>query len=83
MPSIKINRAIAAARIGAHPACAHDMLEAIPAKIVKRLPARLLAEMLDANWALAQASKALANKETCEFGAVWDSRTQRLRDIAP
>ncbi len=82
MASVKINRALKMAKIGDNPGSASDMLDAIPAKIIKQLPSRLLADLLDANWALAQASKALANRETCENGAVWDGRHQALRDIA-
>lgn len=82
MHTIKINRALAGAAIGRNPGSALDMLAAIPATVIDALPARLLAELLDANWSLAQASKALAHTDACAEGAIWDARRQQLREIA-
>lgn len=79
---IKINRAIAAATIGGCPASASAMLDAIPADVVAALPSRLLAQLVDANWRLAEASKALANADAIADGGVWDARRQALRLLA-
>lgn len=82
MSSIKINRAIALAKTGKNPGCALDMMAAIPANVVAHLPARLLAEMIDANWQLALASKAISTSGACDEGVIWDAANGRLRDIA-
>lgn len=80
MHSIKINRALRTAAIGANPGSADDMLAAIPTAVVSALSGARLAELLDAMWALAGASKALAIKDAVDEGALWDG--QRLREIA-
>lgn len=82
MSTIKINRALKLAAIGTNPGSAADMLAAIPADVIEALPARLLAELLDANWSLACRSKSLADAAACDEGAVWDARHQRLRAVA-
>lgn len=82
MHTIKVNRALSLASIGGCPGSAGDMLGAIPTAVIEALPSRLLAELLDANWRLAQRSKALANAEAVAEGAVWDARHQRLREVA-
>lgn len=80
--SIKVNRALALANIGRNPGSAQAMLDAIPADVVAALTARRLAQMLDAMWRLAGASKALAAHDAIAEGAIWDARTGRLRSIA-
>lgn len=91
----KVNNALALSRIGGWTgsndhdtmqgpchASALAMLDAIPDEVIAALPARLLAQLIDANWALAQQSKAIAAAEAIAEGAVWDARSQRLREIA-
>ncbi|QIG79976.1 hypothetical protein [Stakelama tenebrarum] len=82
MHPIKINRALNAAAIGSCPGSASDMLAAIPDSVVAALPGRLLAELLDANWQLAQRSKSLAAREALDEGAVWDDRRERMIELA-
>ncbi|RWR28867.1 hypothetical protein D2T31_12200 [Sinirhodobacter populi] len=77
---IKVNRAIKMSEIGAHAESAAAMLLAIPESVVEALPARLIAQLLDANWTLAQQSKAIAERDAISEGAIWDGR--RMREIA-
>lgn len=78
--AIKVNRAVKMSMIGAHTGCVQAMLAAIPAEVIDALPARAIAKLLDGNWQLAQASKALAIREALQEGAVWDGA--KLREIA-
>ena len=79
--SIKIERARKLSLTGNYPASFGAMLAAIPASIVDALTSRQLAELIDANWTLAQASKAIANREALAEGAVWDARAQAFRSL--
>jgi len=80
--SIRVKRALALSQIGAYPGSAQAMLNAIPPAVVAALPARLIAELLDANWRLAQEAKAIAEKDAIQEGAVWDATTVRHREVA-
>lgn len=80
--STKVKRALRMSFIGANPGSAAAMLDSIPAEVVDALPARLIALMLDANWRLAQESKVIALCDAVSEGAIWDARSQKLRDIA-
>lgn len=80
--SIKINRALKLASIGANPDSAAAMLEVIPAEAIKAVTAHQLAAMLDAVWRACQASKAIATREALDEGAIWDAGRGRLREIA-
>ena len=81
--TIKVNRALTQSKIGNHPASAAAMLQAIPADIIAALPARLLAQLLDAQWALASSSKAIATHEAVQEGIIWDADQNRSREIGP
>ena len=65
MSSIKITRAYKKSSIGSCPLSAQAMLEAIPDQIIAKLTSDELATLIDANWRLAQRSKAIALKEGC------------------
>lgn len=80
--SIRVKRALAMSDVGRYPASAAAMLDAIPAEVIAALPARLIAKLLDANWALAQASKCIAEKDALAEGAIWDASGNRYREIA-
>ncbi|HCZ00196.1 MAG: hypothetical protein A3D16_12055 [Rhodobacterales bacterium RIFCSPHIGHO2_02_FULL_62_130] len=79
---IKVNRAVKMSAIGSHPRSASAMLGAIPDDVIAALPARLIAQMIDANWQLAQASKALAVRDAIAEGMIWDAAQASHRDIA-
>jgi hypothetical protein len=79
--SIKINRAQKLAAIGRCPGSFIAMLEAIPASAIETLNSRELAELIDANWRLAGASKAIAASDALSEGGVWDHRNQRFREL--
>ena len=79
--SIKVNRAIAQSKIGNHPNSAAAMLRSIPSDIIAALPARLLAQLLDAQWALSGDSKAIATREAVQEGTIWDAAQNRSREI--
>lgn len=78
--TIKVNRALKLCDIGAHQVSAAAMLDAIPDAIIEALPARMIAQLIDANWALAQDAKAIAVRDAIEDGAVWDGH--KMREIA-
>jgi len=59
MPRTKINRARKIAAIGDCHASFDAMLDAIPVAVIDRLSSRELAALIDANWRLARASKAI------------------------
>ncbi|GEK69788.1 hypothetical protein [Paracoccus denitrificans] len=78
----KVNRAVAMCSIGMHPESVAAMLRAIPEDVIAALPARLIAQLIDANWRLAGASKAIAAADAIREGCVWDAQQGRHRDIA-
>ncbi|MCK5930993.1 MAG: hypothetical protein KAG89_02390 [Fulvimarina manganoxydans] len=80
--TIKIRRAISMSSIGSLVETRSAMLEAIPASVLATASSRQIADLLDANWALAQRSKASAAEAACDEGAIWDANRQRLREIA-
>lgn len=80
--SRKINRAIKMCSISAHPESVSAMLRAIPDEVIEALPARLIAQLIDANWQLAGASKAIAAADAIREGCVWDAQQGRHRDLA-
>lgn len=78
----KVKRALQIAAIGAHPLSASTMLDAMPASALDALTGAQLAEMIDAMWAVAGASKALAESAAIENGFIWDARRGVSKDIA-
>ena len=80
--SRKVNKAATMCAIGTHPDSVAAMLRAIPGDVIAALPARLIAQLIDANWRLACASKALAAADAIQEGCVWDAQQGRHRDIA-
>ena len=70
--SIKVNRAFSLAGIGRYPGSASAMLQAIPPAMIAALTAAQIAAIMDANWALAQASKAIRATEALVEGGIWD-----------
>lgn len=80
--TIKIARAKTLAGIGPYHRSFEAMLAAVPASVVAKLSSRQLAELIDANWCLAQSAKALAEREAIDNGFVWDARTSQARDLA-
>ncbi len=80
--AIKINRAQALSTTGPYRATFAALLDAIPAPVVAALTAHQLAELIDANARLADASKAIATREICDNGFVWDSRRGASRDLS-
>lgn len=80
--AIKINRALRLADVGRYPETARAMLRALPASALDKLSAREIAEMLDAMHALTERSKAIAERDACEAGLVWDARRDEHRELA-
>lgn len=74
---IKVNRALRLSQIGSNPGSASAMLAAIPSEVIQDLPARLVAQLIDANWRLAQNSKALALRDALQEGVIWDGARSR------
>lgn len=81
MHTIKIKRALKLSTIGSCHGSAHAMLAAIPQSVVTSLTSKQLAELIDANWRLAVASKVIAERDIVNEGAVWDARSQRLIEL--
>lgn len=75
--AIKVNRAVKLSAIGSNPRSCAAMLNAILLEVIDALPARAIAKLLDANWQMACASKALAIREAIQDGAVWDGSKHR------
>lgn len=80
--SIKVNRALRLSTIGAHPLSTDAMLAHIPPSIIETATARAIADLLDSLWRACQASKAIASRDACSEGAIWDARRQTLRETA-
>lgn len=80
--SIKINRALKLSTIGAHAGSAEAMLESVPDSVIKALPSRQLAQMIDALWQHSSATKAIAARAIIAEGGVWDSRANAFRPLA-
>ena len=78
----KVDKAVRMSGISDHSESAAVMLRAIPDEVIAALPARLIAQLIDANSALAGASKAIAAAEAVETGIIWDARQGRSREIA-
>lgn len=81
MAQIKINRALRLSKIGKCPQSAADMLAALPWSAIGRLRAVDLAELVDAMWAVASRSKAIAVADAIAEGYVWDAGRQCERRI--
>ncbi len=82
MSKIKINRALRIADVGRFPGSASAMLDAIPSVVIAALTARPLALMLDGLWSTCREAKAIAAREACAEGVVWDAARRQLREIA-
>lgn len=80
--SIKLDRAAKLCDLARYPASYAAMLDAIPASIIDALTARQIAELVDANWRLAQASKALRADEVISDGGIFDDRRGQFRALA-
>jgi len=79
--STKISRAHKLAAIGNCPGSFEAMLAAIPLGVRRTLNSGQIALLLDANWQLACASKAIANADAIAEGGVWDHRRQAFREL--
>lgn len=82
MSQIKITRARRLAIIGNCPGSFAAMVEAIPAAAIAALSSKAIAAVVDANWQLASASKAIAARDAISEGGVWDSREECFRALA-
>lgn len=71
MSKIKIRRAQKLSKIGDCYGSFAAMLDGVPATVV-----------IDAMWSVAGASKAIADREACSNGFVWDARSCRARNLA-
>lgn len=78
----KINKARRLSEIGVYRESFSAMLAAIPDPVIEALTARQLADLIDANWRLAGASKRLAGEEAVVNGFVWDHNRSRAIDLA-
>lgn len=82
-PSItKYNRAKAKSAIGKFHRSFDAMLHAIPDDVAQALTSTRLATLVDANWRITGASKAIALKDAIDAGCIWDERRQKLREIS-
>lgn len=80
--ALKINRAQKMAETGPYRETFAAMLDAVPNMLIDVLSSARLAELIDAMAALATESKAIAARDICAEGAVWDSRQGRTREVA-
>lgn len=84
MPSheIKLGRARRISAIGQHPATYAAISRHLPDTLIARASAKEIAAVIDALYACAQEAKAIAAHDIISEGYVWDSRTQRHRELA-
>jgi len=80
--TIKLNRARKLSATGRHPATFDALARHLPDGLVAAIPARLIAETIDALHACAGEAKALARHEAVAEGAIWDAAASRHREIA-
>jgi hypothetical protein len=80
--AVKYNRAMSKSAVGRYPASASAMLERVPEGVALALTSTQLAAMLDAMWGACQEAKGIAARDAIAEGAIWDARSQRLREIA-
>jgi len=78
---IKIARAKTLSVIGDCHESFNAMLDYVPRGVLKTLPAKRLAEMIDALWLACGTSKAIAAREAIQNGFVWDARNDRAVDL--
>ncbi|MCG8506186.1 MAG: hypothetical protein MI755_16400 [Sphingomonadales bacterium] len=81
MPQIKINRAAQHSETGRYPETFRAMLGHVPADLIARVTGRDLAMIIDALARCATRSKAIAERDACDEGVIWDARKRTLREI--
>jgi hypothetical protein len=81
MHSTKVIRALSKAKVGGYPRTSAAILNHIPASAVSALTSTQLAELLDGMAALAKASKATAEAEVLQEGAIYDPNQMALVEI--
>ena len=74
---LKYMRTKSRSAIGIYHASFEAMWDNIPIEIKKALPSKMLAKLIDANWRLSSASKALATREIIENGFLWDAQRNK------
>ena len=79
--SIKATRARKLSIIGDCPGSFDAMIQAIPDAVFDGLTSRQIALLVDANWRLAGASKAIAARSAIAEGGVWDVRRERFVEL--
>jgi hypothetical protein len=79
---IKYNRAKKISVIGINHASFKAMWDAIPQEVKSALNSGQLAQLVDANWGLAQKSKAIADRAAIKNGFVWDANHQVSINLA-
>lgn len=82
MSQIKINRASRLAIIGNCPCSFAAMIEAIPDAVMDVLTSKTIAALVDANWRLFRASKAIAARDAINEGGVWDAQREAFHHLA-
>ncbi len=82
MSTIKYNRTKALSVIGENHGSFDAMWAHLPAEIIEALSSTKLAKMVDSLWSCAGQSKAIAEREACENGFLWDARAHLSRDLA-
>ena len=58
------------------------MIDLIPDTVLNTLSSRQIADLVDATWLACQQAKSIACADAIAEGAIWDSRRQRLREVA-
>lgn len=82
MHTIKINRARKIATTGKYPTSFAAMLDCIPSRLIERLTAREIADMIDVLWNASEKAKAIQDAAIVAEGAVWDAKSQRMIELA-
>jgi len=79
--TIKLNKALKKAQVGQYPRSAEAMVAHLPILVIESCTSSEIAAMLDAMYGACQKAKAIAERDACAEGCIWDAAQKRLREI--
>lgn len=79
--TVKLNKALKKAQVGKYPRSAEAMVRHLPILAIETCTSSEIAAVLDAMYSACQEAKAIAERDACAEGCVWDATQKRLREI--
>jgi hypothetical protein len=79
--SRKIETARRLFTVGTMPHTWSDIIDSVPRSVIDTVPARALADLVDAIRIVSLDQQARGQQDALDEGAIWDPRLQRLREI--